>query len=132
MYSLPGLWLLSRQSCFYTQQTSVHRATNICFSRHFNENVDTKAKNKPISHTDFTYPIFAFLLEWPETNILLLGEPTNGTEASRAILLGVQEPYLDLRWMPLEPKGIAISMPSIPPSLLPHHLVWGIGLYGFQ
>ena len=77
-------------------------------------------------------PIFAVVLEWPDTNILILGEPANGTESSRVTLLGAEDPWLDLRWTPLEPNGIAVEMPNIPVSKLPHHLVWTIGLYGFQ
>ena len=72
------------------------------------------------------------MLEWPESNILILGEPTNGTEASRVIMLGIDGPALELDWTPIEPKGIAVQMPLVPISILPHHLVWTLGLYGFQ
>ena len=79
-------------------------------------------------------PIFAFVLEWPENNILILGEPTNGTEYSKVIMLGTSEdqPFLDIEWTPIQPQGIAIEMPNIPVSLLPHHLVWTLALYGFD
>nr|XP_002132133.1 alpha-L-fucosidase-like [Ciona intestinalis] len=74
--------------------------------------------------------IYAFVMEWPQNGILLLDGPRNATSASTIRMLGLEN--VDIQYTSLQPTGIAIEMPIVPISKLPHHLIWVLKLVGFQ
>uniref|UniRef100_H2YIK7 alpha-L-fucosidase n=1 Tax=Ciona savignyi TaxID=51511 RepID=H2YIK7_CIOSA len=76
--------------------------------------------------------IYAFVMDWPADGILLLNAPMNATSTATITMLGMWGGCHRRIFTSLQPTGIAIEMPLVPISKLPHHLIWVLRLVGFQ
>ena len=65
--------------------------------------------------------VYAIVLEWPDTDQLILGAP-NSTEHTQITMLGYDGKF---DWKPVSDKGgIIVTLPGIPVNKLPSKWAW--------
>ncbi|XP_074832489.1 tissue alpha-L-fucosidase [Carettochelys insculpta] len=70
--------------------------------------------------------VYAIFLTWPEAGVLKLFSPIP-SQSTHVTMLGLSEM---LKWKKAQDKGLLITLPSVPPSLLPVQCCWTLKLEG--
>ncbi|GFO17386.1 alpha-l-fucosidase-like [Plakobranchus ocellatus] len=114
-----GDWLSVNGEAIYKTQVWSHQNDS------HTKDVWYTAKNGSSGQTT----VYALLLTWPKTEILILADPVPST-ATRVTLLGVSQP---LSWSAAEQgKGIKIAVPSLPINKMPCKWAWVLKLEDLQ
>ncbi|MBN3314987.1 FUCO2 fucosidase, partial [Atractosteus spatula] len=69
--------------------------------------------------------VYAVFLEWPKSELLVLGEPLVTEEKTEVQLLGYSQP---LKWQPLKSNGLQITLPQLSYSEMPCLWAWTLKL----